>query len=94
MKKLDFSTAKAAITLCHVTCKSKEMCSTGRSIGVWYQSTARESIRRGLHSYSSRSALLTHSDRSKQRCFKSNTSKQSSEEASSCFQVRGLPSKT
>ncbi len=31
---------------------------------VWHQSTARESIRRRLVSYSSRSTLMTHTDRS------------------------------
>ncbi len=66
---------------CHMTRESKEVCLTWRSIGAWHQSTARESIR--LLSYSSRSTLTTHNDRSKQRCFKSNTSEQSSEEASS-----------
>ncbi len=74
-----------------MTRESKEVCSTWRPIGVWHQSMARESIRRRPLSYSSRSTLMTHSNRSKQRCFKSNTSKQSSEKASS-WHVTVLPS--
>ncbi len=69
----------------------KEVCSTWRPIGVWHLSTPRESIRRCPLSYSSRSTLMTHTDRSSSACIKSNTSKQSSEEASS-WHAAVLPS--
>ncbi len=58
---------------------TRELCMTI----VWYLSTARESIRRRPLSYRQRSV--------RQRRFKSNTSKQSSEEAS-CWDAAVLPS--
>ncbi len=77
---------------CHVTCESKKVFSTWRSVSVWHQSMARESIRRHPLSYSySMYKGTTYTDRTSSAAFQVNTSKQSSEEASS-WHATVLPS--
>ncbi len=83
--------------LCHVTHKSKEVCSTWRPISAWHQSTARESIRRRPLSYSSRGTLMTHSDRSSSaassRTHLSSLQRKHQVGTLQCCQVHGLPPK-